>query len=86
MNATTIERTEEAPSAASPNLVYRGSRKTVRGEAVLPLAAPPDETLVVDDRASVTPAQAIETKLTRLLQEAWVPVSHLQMRAMVRTR
>ena len=45
-----------------------------------------EEVLVVDDRAALRPAQVVETKLTRLLQEASLPVSHLQMRAMLRTR
>jgi len=45
-----------------------------------------EEVLIVDDRAALRPAQVVETKLTRLLQEASLPVSHLQMRAMLRTR
>ncbi len=45
-----------------------------------------EEVLVVDDRAALRPAQVVESKLTRLLQEASLPVSHLQMRAMLRTR
>ena len=45
-----------------------------------------EEVLVVNDRAALRPAQVVETKLTRLLQEASLPVSHLQMRAMLRTR
>ncbi len=54
-----------------------------------PESMPPfshEEVLVVDDRAALRPAQVVETKLTRLLQEASLPVSHLQMRAMLRTR
>ncbi len=45
-----------------------------------------EEVLVVDDRAALRPAQVVETKLTRLLQEASLPVSHLQMRSLLRTR
>jgi hypothetical protein len=45
-----------------------------------------EEVLVVDDRAALRPAQIVESKLTRLLQEASLPVSHLQMRSMLRTR
>lgn len=45
-----------------------------------------EEVLVVDDRAALRPAQVVESKLTRLLQEASLPVSHLQMRALLRAR
>jgi hypothetical protein len=45
-----------------------------------------EETLVVDDRARLRPAQIVENKLTRLLQEATVPVSHLQMRGLLKAR
>jgi len=45
-----------------------------------------EEVLVVDDRAALRPAQVVESKLTRMLQEASLPVSHLQMRALLRTR
>ena len=45
-----------------------------------------EEVLVVDDRAALRPAQVVETKLTRLLQEASLPVSHLQMRSLLRAR
>jgi len=45
-----------------------------------------EEILVVDDRAALRPAQVVESKLTRLLQEASLPVSHLQMRGLLRAR
>jgi hypothetical protein len=51
----------------------------------LPLAGY-EEVLVVDDRAALRPAQVVESKLTRLLQEASLPVSHLQMRGLLRAR
>jgi hypothetical protein len=51
----------------------------------LPMAGH-EEILVVDDRAALRPAQVVESKLTRLLQEASLPVSHLQMRGLLRTR
>jgi hypothetical protein len=44
------------------------------------------EDLVIDDRAGLRPAQVVETKLTRLLQTASLPVSHLQMRGLLRAR
>ena len=40
----------------------------------------PEESLVVDDRSAVTPAQMVESKLMSLLQGSSLPVSHLQMR------
>jgi len=45
-----------------------------------------EEALVVDERSHVRPAQAVESKLTRLLKDASLPVSHLQMRGMLRSR
>jgi hypothetical protein len=45
-----------------------------------------EEVLIVDDRAALRPAQVVESKLTRLLQEATLPVSHLQMRSLLRAR
>jgi hypothetical protein len=59
------------------------------GSRLGPDSMPPlgyEEVLVVDDRAALRPAQVVETKLTRLLQEASLPVSHLQMRGMLRMR
>jgi hypothetical protein len=44
-----------------------------------------EEVLVVDDRAALRPAQVIESKLTQLLQEASLPVSHLQTRRLLRS-
>ena len=49
-------------------------------------ASVPDEVLVVDERARLRPAQWVESKLTRLLQEASMPVSHLQMRGLLKVR
>jgi hypothetical protein len=45
-----------------------------------------DETLVVEERLQLRPAQVVERKLTRLLQEVSLPVSHLQMRGLLRSR
>ena len=45
-----------------------------------------EEVLVVDDRTHLRPAQVVEGKLTRLLQEASIPVSHLQMRGLLKAR
>jgi len=48
--------------------------------------APADEVLVVDERSELRPAQVVEGKLTRMLKDASLPVSHLQMRAMLGNR
>jgi hypothetical protein len=45
-----------------------------------------EEGLVIDDRASLRPAQVVENKLTRMLQETSLPISHLQMREILRGR
>jgi hypothetical protein len=51
-------------------------------------ALPPsrEEALIVDERTELRPAQVVESKLTRMLQNASVPVSHLQMRGLLRAR
>ncbi len=66
----------------------RSERERMMGR-LGPESMPPaghEEVLVVDDRAALRPAQIVESKLTRLLQEASLPVSHLQMRSMLRAR
>jgi hypothetical protein len=46
----------------------------------------PEESLVEDDRSHLTPAQMVENKLINRLKESSLPVSHLQMRGLVRNR
>jgi hypothetical protein len=46
----------------------------------------PEESLVVDDRSNLTPAQMVETKLISRLKDSSLPVSHLQMRGLVKAR
>ncbi len=46
----------------------------------------PEESMVVDDRSSLSPAQMVESKLMSRLRESSLPVSHLQMRGLVRAR
>lgn len=48
--------------------------------------APREESLVVDERSGLRPACVVESKLTRLLKEASLPASRLQMRAMLKAR
>lgn len=45
-----------------------------------------EETLVIDDRFGQSPAQMVESKLSRKLQETSLPVSHLQTRTLLRRR
>jgi hypothetical protein len=82
---TTNPRPLIAP-AVDRVLGSRNERPGIRlATDVLPLGGH-EEILVVDDRAALRPAQVVESKLTRLLQETSLPVSHLQMRGLLRTR
>jgi len=45
-----------------------------------------DEVLVVDERSALSPSQAVEDRLVALLRDASLPVSHLQIRGLVRGR
>jgi hypothetical protein len=49
-----------------------------------PSAAGSEESLVVDGRSAVTPAQMVESKLEALLQRSSLPGSYLPMRGLVR--
>jgi hypothetical protein len=77
---TTNPRPLIAP--AIDRVIASGSRLVADA---LPMAGH-EEILVVDDRAALRPAQIVESKLARLLQEATLPVSHLQMRGLLRAR
>jgi hypothetical protein len=63
---------------------FMGTAKAER--LVVDVSFASDETLVADDRSVQSPAQTVETKLTRMLKEATLPVSHLQMRGLLRSR
>lgn len=45
-----------------------------------------DEVVVVDERSALSPSQAVEDRLVALLRDASLPVSHLQIRGLVRGR
>jgi hypothetical protein len=49
-------------------------------------ASSPEESFVIDDRCDLSPAQMVETKLSRVLGGSTLPVSHLQMRGILRKR
>jgi len=87
LNTSNVQVKRESLSAGFSKLVYlrAGSAKS-HVASPPPVNVHPDETLVVDDRVRVRPAQAIESRLTRWLQGAYVPVSHLQMRGLLTIR
>ena len=65
----------------------RNLRPRNRFEAIdRPSLASREEALVVDERSELRPAQVVESKLTRMLENASVPVSHLQMSRLLRHR
>jgi hypothetical protein len=61
------------------------ARGRVAPVAVRPLPLP-EETVVVDDRTELTPAQAVENKLMALLREAPMPAGQHQSRNLMRGR
>jgi len=78
-----------AAAKAHPGVaLQRDARLAKVGENGLSLtpAMEIEESLVIDDRSGVTPAQMVESKLSRKLQETSLPVSHLQMRVLLRSR
>jgi hypothetical protein len=80
-----------ATVTASHDVAFESAgRATERlGRGGLPLQAAKDleeETLVIDDRFGQSPAQLVESKLSRKLQETSLPVSHLQTRTLLRRR
>jgi len=65
----------------------RNLRARNRFEAIdRPSLGSREEALVVDERSELRPAQVVESKLTRMLENASVPVSHLQMSRLLRHR
>jgi hypothetical protein len=76
---STIEPQAEAPSALRPS-------RPLAADHRLSTPAPREEALVVDERSGLRPAHVVESKLTRMLKEASLPASHLQMRGLLRSR
>jgi hypothetical protein len=70
--------------AAPP--VLREAPPAWLAESDLRAPASSEEALVVDERSGLRPAHLVESKLTRMLKEASLPASHLQMRGLLRTR
>jgi hypothetical protein len=61
-------------------LPFRSSEVPARGAGLSPSTAP-EETLVADSRAGMTPAQMVERKLAGLLKANPRAISHAQLRA-----
>jgi hypothetical protein len=74
-------------SAIDDSLTNRAKRvHDLLGREPLASSTSPEESLVIDDRCDMSPAQMVETKLTRVLGGSTLPVSHLQMRGLLRKR
>ncbi len=73
-------------SLSSENIVNSQPAPSARPLPSRFTSSVPEESLVVDDRSHLTPAQMVETKLINRLKESSLPVSHLQMRGLVRNR
>lgn len=87
MTSTTTTPPLSALGTSQHDLIDSNRRSQVRMTAPeLFASSGPEEVLVVEERAQLRPAQVVESKLTRLLQEAAFPVSHLQVRGMLKTR
>jgi hypothetical protein len=87
LETSTIRLKNEALSSGFSRVTSRGRQQIrQRAESAVSGAVAADEVLIVDERAAVRPAQAVETKLIRLLQDAFIPVSHLQMRRLLKAR
>jgi hypothetical protein len=79
------DKTSRTPAPGIPYRPVLDRGRELRHPKWRPMA-PAEETLIDDDRSKLTPAQAVESKLMSRLQGASLPVSHLQMRGLVRSR
>jgi hypothetical protein len=75
-----------APATTSETVLNGLSAASARPLASRFAVSLPEESLVVDDRSHLTPAQMVETKLISRLKDSSLPVSHLQMRGLVKAR
>jgi hypothetical protein len=74
-------------SAAGGSASNRGKLVHDRlGIDSLDTTALPEESLVIDERCDQSPAELVESKLTRMLGGSMLPVSHLQTRGLLRQR
>jgi hypothetical protein len=70
-----------APSSGRGKMVY--DRLGIDSLEPKPVA---EESLVVDNRCDQSPAELVESKLTRMLGGAMLPISLLQTRGLLRQR
>jgi len=89
LNDVSMDGSIMSPTATATAVDARNKRVRDRlgiDPAATASASAPEESLVVDDRCDMSPAQMVETKLTRVLGGSTLPVSHLQMRGILRKR
>lgn len=81
---------ESRSSVGASHAARTGLRGGVRCVAdfarVAPVSPQGEESLVVDDRSGMSPAELVENKLSRMLKDGSMPISHLQMRRLLRAR
>jgi len=87
LNDVSMNEPVDLVSSVGGSLKNRTKRvHDVLGMESRPTSASPEESLIVDDRCDLSPAQMVETKLTRVLGGSTLPVSHLQMRGLLLKR
>lgn len=78
--------TSETPGAYARDAQPLTSDRFGRAGLAPAAAVIEEDVLVIDDRSTLSPAQAVENRLSRILSDASLPVSHLQMRGLLRRR
>jgi hypothetical protein len=78
----------ETPTVAVKDVRVEAARTAATALALIdrrPAEAAPEEVMVPDQRANLTPAQSVEQKLTALLRSgAAIPVSHFRLAKLCR--
>jgi hypothetical protein len=81
-NTSTMNRLGQASGASVAEPV---TSKSLLGEPMAAVSAA-DETLIVDYRWGMTPAETVEGKLMNLLRDGSLPISQIHARGMIRGR
>ena len=82
VNGASLESSLVSPSGGSPS--SRGKMAYDRlGIDSLDTRPCSEESLVIDDRCDQSPAELVESKLTRMLGGAMLPISLLQTRGLL---
>lgn len=79
-------RSAAAAAARTRDMARDGVRRAAAFTRIPPTSACGEESLVVDDRSGMSPAEMVENKLSRMLRDGSMPVSHLQMRRLLKAR